>query len=135
MSANNNNKRIRRAIVEILFEYGPCTREEVANHLSRIKSVKTVPSLNSLSALLSKNPQVIQVGKATVEMTSGVNAKHMLFDIDKEIVHSVDELVYTRPLSVMTPSERANAKKCVSCGRNRLMPDHTQVCLSCLRSQ
>ena len=50
VSANNNNKRVRRAIVELLYEHGACTREQVAEHLQNYKGVKNVPSPNSISA-------------------------------------------------------------------------------------
>ena len=134
MSANNNNKRIRRALLQILWENGPCTRQEVVTHLQELKSVKTTPSPNSLSALLSKNPQVISVGKTKVEMTNGTNANHMLFDIDRRIIHEFDELIYTRPGSVMTPNETRRAKKCTGCGRNRIMPPEGQPRLTCQRT-
>ena len=60
MSANN--RRVRRLIVEILWEHGEMTKEEMAERLTSEKNVRTVPSPHSLSALMSKNPQVIAVG-------------------------------------------------------------------------
>lgn len=133
MSANNNNKRVRRAIVELLLEHGPATREEVAELLQNYKGVKNVPSPNSLSALMSKNPQVVIVGKQKVEMTLGINTQHMLFDIDRQVIKSKDDLILTRPISVMTPSERRVAIQCQGCGRTRIMPKGGEVCISCVR--
>lgn len=135
MSANNNNKRVRRAIVEVLLKHGACTREQVAQHLQNYKGVKNVPSPNSLSALMSKNPQVVIVGREKVEMTNGVNTHHMLFDIDRQVIQTPDDLILTRPISVMTPKERKVAIQCKGCGRTRIMPDETSICISCQRQR
>lgn len=133
VSANNNNKRVRRAIVEILLEHGACTREQVAEHLQNYKGVKNVPSPNSLSALMSKNPQVVIVGREKVEMTIGVNTHHMLFDIDREIIKTKEDLILTRPISVMTPSERRKSVQCSQCARTRILPEGSDICLTCSR--
>jgi len=133
MSANNNNKRVRRAIVELLLEHGPATREEVAELLQNYKGVKNVPSPNSLSALMSKNPQVVIVGKQKVEMTLGINTHHMLFDIDREVIKTRDDLILTRPISVMTPSERRKAIQCSTCAKTRIMPEDETTCIACIR--
>lgn len=133
VSANNNNKRVRRAIVELLYKHGACTREQVAEHLQNYKGVKNVPSPNSISALMSKNPQVVIVGREKVEMTNGINTYHFQFDIDRKVIQSEEDLILTRPLSVMTPSERRQAIQCECCGRTRVLPDGQQPCLSCRR--
>ena len=86
MSANNNNKRVRRAIVEILLEHGGCTREQVAYHLQNYKVIKTE-----------------------------------------------EDLILTRPISVMTPSERRKAKQCRACARTRILPDDSDECITCIR--
>ncbi len=135
VSGNNNNKRVRRAIVELLLEYGPATREEVAELLQTYKGVKNVPSPHSLSALMSKNPQVVIVGKQKVEMTLGINTHHMLFDIDRQVIKTKDDLILTRPISVMTPSERKVAIQCQTCGRTRIMPKESSQCISCSRQE
>ena len=46
MSANN--RRIRRIIVDLLYEYGAMTKEGMADLLTKKKSVRTVPSPHSL---------------------------------------------------------------------------------------
>ena len=74
MSANN--RRVRRLIVDILWEHGAMTKEGVAQKLTSEKNVRAVPSPHSLSALLSKNPQIIPVGSEMVENAVGVKAKH-----------------------------------------------------------
>lgn len=133
MSANNNNKRVRRAIAELLLIHGPATRDKVGELLQDYKGVKNVPSPNSISALMSKNPQVVIVGSEKVEMTVGINTHHKSFDIDRDVIKSTEDLIYTRPISVMTPSERQLAIKCDKCGRTRVMPNNELPCLTCRR--
>jgi len=130
MSANN--RRVRRFIVEILWEYGPLTKEGVAEKLSSLKNVRAVPSPHSLSALLSKNPQIISVGSEKVENAVGVKASHLLYDIDREVIQSRDDIVYTRSPTVMTPKQKRIAQQC-TCGRIRIFPPDSDVCLPCLR--
>ena len=130
MSANN--RRVRRFIVEILWEYGPLTKEGVAEKLSSLKKVRAVPSPHSLSALLSKNPQIISVGSEKVENAVGVKASHLLYDIDREVIQRRDDIVYTRSPTVMTPKQKRIAQQC-TCGRIRIFPPDSEVCLPCLR--
>lgn len=133
-AATNNNKRVKRAIAEVLFDHGPCTREEVAEHLSKMRSVRTLPSPNSLSALLSKNPQVVCVGVVKTRTDTNVTTKHQQFDINREIVWDREDLIHTRPPSFMTPAERDKALVCPSCARKRIMPAGQTTCLDCLRA-
>ena len=65
MSATN--RRVRRAILEILYDSGPMTKEEMATALANRKGVAHVPSPHSLSALLCKSHSIIQLGKKKVE--------------------------------------------------------------------
>lgn len=130
MSANN--RRVRRFIVEILWEYGPLTKEGVAEKLSSLKNVRAVPSPHSLSALLSKNPQIISVGSEKVENAVGIKASHLLYDIDREVIQSRDDIVYTRSPTVMTPKQKTTAQQC-TCGRIRIFPPDSEMCLPCLR--
>ena len=130
MSANN--RRVRRCIVEILWDHGPLTKEGVAEKLASKKNVRAVPSPHSLSALLSKNPQIVAVGSEKVENAVGVKASHLVYDVDRDVIHSRDDIVYTRSTTVMTPKQRAKATQC-KCGRIRVFPPDSQVCLCCIR--
>jgi hypothetical protein len=130
MSANN--RRVRRFIVEILWSHGPLTKEGVAEKLSILKNVRAVPSPHSLSALLSKNPQIVAVGSEKVENAIGVKASHLLYDIDREVIRTLEDIVYTRSPTVMTPRQREMANQC-ACGRIRILPPDSQICLHCLR--
>jgi hypothetical protein len=133
MSANN--KRVRRAIVQILWAHGPMTKETLADKLQDIKSIRQVPSPNSLSALLSKNPQVISVGTEKVVSANGVSSKHMVFAIDSYLIQDEDDLLYTTPHNIMSPSQKKDATKCSTCGRTRILPPESASCLHCIRDE
>jgi len=132
MSANN--RRIRRIIVDLLYEYGAMTKEGMADLLTKKKSVRTVPSPHSLSALMSKNPQVIAVGSEQVENAIGTKAKHLIYDINRKLIHSKEDIIYSRSLTVMTPQQKKIAKKCV-CGKIRVFPPDSPRCLHCIRKR
>ena len=132
MSANN--RRIRRIIVDLLYEHGAMTKERMASLLSKHKSIRTVPSPHSLAALMSKNPQIISVGKEPVENIVGVRANHLIYDIDRELIRSKEDIVCTRTPTVMTPSQKKVACRCSACGRIRVHPDGYDVCLHCVRA-
>ncbi len=132
MSANNT--RVRRIIAEILFEHGPLTKEGVAKWLGKEKSVRTIPSPHSLASLLCKNVQIISVGAEIVENTSGIKAKHLLYDINRSLVKSMDELTYSRSPTIMTPKEKKNSRRC-ECGRQRVFPPESDVCIHCVRHE
>ena len=128
MSANNS--RIRRVIVDLLFEHGKMTKEGMADKLG--EKGTNIPSPHSLSALMAKNSQVIVVGKEIVENAVGAKASHLVYDLDRNLIQSREDIVYTRSLTVMTPSEKKKAKKC-ACSKIRVFPPDSDVCLHCLR--
>jgi len=131
MSANN--RRVRRLIVDILWKHGAMTKEAVAQRLSSDKNVRAVPSPHSLSALLSKNPQIVAVGSEKVENAVGLKASHLIYDINRELIKSEEDIVYSRTPTVMTPTQRRQAEQC-TCGRIRVFPPDSKVCLHCVRN-
>tara|TARA_Y100001963_G_scaffold125738_1_gene177597 strand:+ start:530 stop:928 length:399 start_codon:yes stop_codon:yes gene_type:complete len=131
MSANNT--RVRRIIVEILWEHGPLTKEGVAQILGSEKSIRTVPSPHSLSSLLCKNTQIISVGSEIVESIGGNKSKHLLYDVDRNLVQNLDEVVYSRSPTIMTPKQKREARKC-DCGRIRVFRRGDSKCIHCVRS-
>jgi len=131
MSAKN--RRVRRAIVDIMWDYGPLSKNTLADKLQEIKSLRQVPSPNSLSALLCKNPQIIAVGKVKVESAAGVKNEHLVFDINRELIQDRGDLLYTRPYNIMTPAQKKLAIKCPTCGKRRIFPNDKQQCLACVR--
>tara|TARA_B100001758_G_scaffold225667_1_gene217866 strand:+ start:1116 stop:1511 length:396 start_codon:yes stop_codon:yes gene_type:complete len=130
MSANN--RRIRRIIVDLLFKYGEMTKEGMADLLAKHKSVRTVPSPHSLSALMSKNPQIVAVGSEQVENAVGTKANHLIYDVDRKLITCKEDIIYSRSLTVMTPQQKSLAVKC-KCGRIRVLPPKSKVCLHCIR--
>jgi hypothetical protein len=131
MSANN--RRVRRLIVDLLWEFGEMTKEEMAEKLTTKKNVRTVPSPHSLSALLSKNPQIVAVGSEKVENAVGIKASHLVYDIDRNLIQKREEIVYTRSPTVMTPKQKQEAIMC-GCGRIRVFPPGYAKCLHCVRN-
>tara|TARA_R100000900_G_scaffold143442_2_gene126324 strand:- start:368 stop:763 length:396 start_codon:yes stop_codon:yes gene_type:complete len=130
MSANNT--RIRRIIADILFDCGALTKEGVAKELGNIKTIRAIPSPHSLASLLCKNIQIVSVGSAVVESAVGTKSKHLLYDINRKLIKTKDDLIYTRSPTIMTPSEKRKAQKC-QCGKIRVFPPKEEVCLHCLR--
>jgi hypothetical protein len=108
------------------------TKEGVAQKLTSEKNVRAVPSPHSLSALLSKNPQIITVGSELVENAVGAKAKHLIYDVNRELIQNRDDIVYTRSPTVMTPKQRDMAQQC-KCGKIRVFPTDVDSCLHCLR--
>ena len=133
MSANN--RRVRRMVVDILFDEGPLTRTEISDILAKRRGLREVPSDNRLSSILSKNVQGVSVGSAVVEKSNGIRTKHMVFDVDRDVIHNKTDLTYTRPLSSMTERERRKALRCEMCGRKRIFPPGGAMCLPCLRQR
>lgn len=132
MSATN--KRVRRSILFILWEHGAMTKEDVAVKVGNMKGIEHVPSPHSLSALLSKTKSVIVVGKKQVLNYAGQTALHNLYDIDREIIQDEKEIVCLLEPSVMSPDERKEARKCLSCGRTRIFLEGHDECIHCVRT-
>ena len=131
MSATN--RRIRLTILDLLWDNGPMTKEDMAVELGDKKGIKRIPSPHSLSALLCKSHSVITVGKRKVENLVGNKSLHSLYDLDREVVLSKADIIYIREPSTMTPKERAKSRKCESCGRTRIFPPDCEECLHCTR--
>lgn len=130
MSANNT--RVRRIIVEILLEYGPLTKEGVAEILADKKSIRTIPSPHSLSSLLCKNTQIVSVGSEFVENLAGTKSKHLLYDVNRGLINNLEEVVYSRSPTIMTPRQKRDARKC-GCGRIRVFRRGDSKCIHCVR--
>ncbi len=98
-----------------------------------MKNVRAVPSPHSLSALLSKNSQIVAVGSEKVENAVGVKASHLLYDVDRDVIKHRDDILYTRSPTVMTPKQKDESQTC-DCGRIRVFPPGFDKCLHCLRN-
>ena len=111
------------------------TKDLLATYLAKEKSIRTIPSPHSLAALCSKNVQIVMVGSEKVENAVGVPQKHAVYDVNRELIKCKEDIVLTRATGTMTPKEKREAKKCPSCGRVRLMPKDSEVCLWCVRNE
>ncbi|QDP64051.1 MAG: hypothetical protein Tp1100DCM51572_48 [Prokaryotic dsDNA virus sp.] len=134
MAKNNANARIRRRVAEILFDRGPMTRSAVASILLGEGNFRVMPSDASLSAMLAKNIQIIQTGTTKVDVGDGTMTNNSVYAIDEEIIHCREDLLYTRPYSTMTKTQKSRAKRCPTCKQMRYMGDHEwDECLICQR--
>jgi hypothetical protein len=109
------------------------TKEEVAEALAETRGVSHVPHPASLNALLCKSASIISVGKREVENIVGQKSKHLLYDVDREVVLTESDLTYVREPCTMTPKEKARASKCPGCSRTRIFPEGSEQCLTCER--
>ena len=138
MAKNNANARIRRRIADILYERGPMTRSAVASVLLNEGSFRVMPSDASLSAMLAKNIQIVQVGTDKVDMGDGTMTNNAVYAIDEEIIKCKTDLIFTRPYSTMTRNQKTLARRCPCCKQMRYMGDVSyqtplDVCLICQR--
>lgn len=109
------------------------TRDEVATALGTIRGISSIPTQASLNALLCKSSAIIPVGKKEVENLVGAKSKHLLYDVDREIVFTMKELVHVREPCTMTPGEKRRSEKCAGCSRTRVLPKGGDLCLRCIR--
>lgn len=129
-----NNSRLRRAIVRILFNSeGGMTRSEVSEQLHEMGLFREAPTESSLAALISKNAQVVKVGYAKVELSNGLTVRNMVFDVDRNLIRSEEDIDLTMPYSSMTKSMKEKAKRCPTCRQLRIIPETEHECLSCQR--
>ena len=120
-------------VVQLLYDFGPQTKEGVADLLAKEKKMRTVPSPHSLSSLLCKNSQVVVVGSEKVENAVGALTKHLVYDVDREIIQTPEDIIYTRSPTVMTPKQKKVARKC-GCGRIRVYPPDSDRCIYCAKT-
>ena len=131
--AAKNNARLRRMIAEILLNGGPMTRIEVFSKLLSSGEFRTLPNESSLTAMLAKNLQIVQVGHEMVDTGAGVKTKQAVYAINEEIIQDEEDLVLTRPFSTMTTMEQSRACVCPSCKQRRIIKEKWSDCLVCQR--
>lgn len=124
------NVRIRRLIAEILFTNGSMTKTQMFSHLEKNHRLLKEPTEHSISSMLNKNSQVIPVGSATAYTESGNKTTHTLFDVNREVIHTYEDLVKTMPVALLTSDEAKDAKRCPRCARVRILGVNG-LCLEC----
>lgn len=127
-----NNAKLRRTIVRILFNNGELSRFQVAEKLHEQGLFREVPSESSLSALISKNAQIVSVGYTKIELSNGTTVRNMLFDVDRNLIRTEEDIQLTMPFSSMSNSLKEKCERCPKCKQMRYMPDMDE-CLVCIR--
>ena len=108
------------------------TRIQVCEALHDEGLFREVPSESSLAALISKNTQVVSVGDAKIELSNGSFVRNMLFDVDRDLIKSEEDIVLTMPYSSMTNKQKSESSRCPCCKQIRIMAD-MEKCLICQR--
>tara|TARA_R100001510_G_scaffold34133_1_gene30637 strand:- start:32343 stop:32735 length:393 start_codon:yes stop_codon:yes gene_type:complete len=128
------NKSIKRTITRLVFQNGPLTKNDIVGLLQKEQGV-VVRTEGSISSLLAKNTQVIRVGTTREPNKYGKKIATPVYDVDRTIITCEEDLVYTTPVALMTPSESRKAKQCSVCGKVRVIPDDGLICHACCMSQ
>ena len=132
------NKEIRRLVLETLFHNGSMTKGQMFDHLKTHYRLLKEPTEHSLSSIMQKNCQIVKVGKTVVHTQTGSSTKHALFDVDRVLIDSYQDLVLTMPIGIVTKDElEAFGKmRCHTCARERLRPpfDSGGKCFQCHNS-
>lgn len=128
----SNNTRIRGVAFEILFHHGPLTVLSLRDMLQSEGGIRVVPSQQRLTALLSRTMQVEVVGSAKVQTHNGWE-NQTLYDLNRQVIHSIDDLEMTTPYSHLPPTLKERTRRCVECRLIRLIADGEESCLFCQR--
>ena len=128
----SNNTRIRGVALDILFHQGPLTVLALRDALHNGEGIRVVPSQQRITALLSRTLQVEVVGSAKVQTNNGWE-NHTLYDLNRQVIHSLDDLELTTPYSHLPPRLKDQTCRCAECKLIRLIPDGEDTCLFCQR--
>lgn len=128
-----NNKTIKRLIVRVVYEHGPVTKNSLIGHLQELTGGVNRTE-GSISSLLAKNTQIIRIGTTREPNKYGRKVATPEYDVDRTIIQEEIDVVYTTPLSLMSPPELQRAERCSQCAKMRVLPDDSPICLACQRS-
>ena len=128
----SNNTRIRSAAIDLLFQDGPMTIDELRDRLHGSSGVRVVPSQQRITALLSRTMQVEAVGSTKVQKHNGWEHQ-TLYDLNRQVIHSLDDVEFTTPYSHLPPALKERTRRCTECKLIRLIQDGEQTCLFCQR--
>ena len=127
------NTILRRILLETLWKHGAMNKSEIYQRIMDENRLLKIPTEHSISSLLHKSCQVVEVGKVVVETESGNRATHTLFDINRDIIKSERELVMSMPDKLLTAEESHDVIRCLECARKR--KDYLDGrCLFCVKS-
>jgi len=128
------NKRIRRIVLDTLWELGPMTKGQMYEHIHKNYKLLKEPTEHSLSSIMNKNSQVVPVGTEVTVTETGNKTLHTLFDIDRELITNDEELVMTMPVGILSKNESKNVGRCHTCARQRILLPNAK-CLQCERQE
>jgi len=128
------NKSIKRTITRLVYEHGPVTKNDIVGLLQKEHGYN-IRTEGQISALLAKNSQVVRVGTTREPNKYGKKIATPVYDVDRNIIRCAEDLTYTTPIALMTPSEYARATQCSVCSKVRVIPDDGQICHVCCMSQ
>tara|TARA_Y100000004_G_scaffold72658_1_gene81570 strand:- start:841 stop:1236 length:396 start_codon:yes stop_codon:yes gene_type:complete len=128
----SNNTRIRGVALDILFADGPMTVEALRDSLQRNGGIRVVPSQQRMTAILTRTLQVEVVGSTKVQTHNGWEHQ-TLYDINRQVILTTDDLELTTPYSHLPPRLKEQTCRCAECQLIRLIPDGEQTCLFCQR--
>lgn len=109
------------------------TRAAVAERMFEMGFFRESPPAASLTALISKNSQIVSCGHEKIELSNGTVVRNMVFDVDRDLIRDEADLTHTRPFSSMTNGEKERAVRCLCCKQLRLMEEGWERCLTCSR--
>jgi hypothetical protein len=119
----SNNTRIRGVALDLLFHEGPMTVLSLRDALQEA---------GGITALLSRTLQVEVVGSVKVQTHNGWEHQ-TLYDLNRQVIYSLDDVELTTPYSHLTPALKERTKRCTECKLIRLIPDGEEACLFCQR--
>ena len=129
-----NNRTVRRAIIKILWDNArPMTKAEILTCIKNDYRIPSLPSTQSLGSLLSKNPQVIKADTEIVLCGDGRRRRTVRYAVNRDLIFEENDIMLTLPHNALYKKDRGNAIQCKTCGRVRIMPPNSEVCLHCVR--
>ena len=128
----SNNTRIRGVAIDLLFHHGPMTVGALRDALQTAGGIRVVPSQQRITALLSRTLQVEVVG-ATKGQTHNGWEHQTLYDLNRQVIQSLDDVELTTPYSHLPPALKERTRRCSECKLIRLIPDGEETCLFCQR--
>ncbi len=82
------------------------------------------------NSIMNKNSQVIPVGTEIAITETGNKTTHILFDVNRDLIKSPEDLIMTMPVSILSKEESVDACRCPKCARVRKLCE-SGVCLEC----
>ena len=128
----SNNTRIRGVALDLLFHNGPMTVDSLRDALQRAGGIRGVPSQQRITALLTRTLQVEAVGSTKVQTHNGWEHQ-TLYDINRQVILTLDDILYTTPYSHLSPTMKERTCRCAECKLIRLIPEGEETCLFCQR--